>query len=428
MINPKWHNHKWRNLGTITLIYVFLNIAVFNTLGVVLAYMVESLDWSFTAAGFSYTVLGVACGIGSLFPIISLKKIGPRNTVALGCTMLAFGFALCLMGKTITVFYLAMAFIGAGFAMSGNLPAVWIIGARFGDKSPRIIGLYMMAGAVGAIIGPPLVQAIVATYGWQFHWGAMAIIALICVLISLIITDKKNAPKTEKSAYDHKIETQNTAEPAPSPHKAAPSPKNWPYMDALKTPAFAIIALAVTLLLTAVTTISAIGVSHLTKLGATAQSAALSLGFFALIGTLSKGLAGPICERFSSHKVLFIGALLQGLGLIILAGADNFALLFLWSFVFGAGWGATYVACTVILLEYFGHETGARAFAACHILASVAAFGPLAAGGLADLYGSFSSVFYICGALLFLSAIPVLRLKAPTRSAAAPFSKILQTT
>ncbi|MEM8934821.1 MAG: MFS transporter [Pseudomonadota bacterium] len=401
-------DHKWKSLSAITFVYVFLNISVFNTLGVVLAYMVESLDWSFTAAGFSYTVLGVACGLGSLLPIVSLKTFGARRTVAFGCVLLAAGFAISFFGQSIALFYVAMALIGGGFAMSGNIPAVWIIGAFFEDKSPRIIGLYMMAGACGAIIGPPLVQTIVATYGWRAHWVAMFALAIVCIAISYFAVEEPGKTKQGRAS----LSEGEAAEKGSDPYRD----DEWPYMDALKTPAFAIVALAIALLLTAVTTISAVGVSHLTMLGSTARAASLSLGFFALIGTLSKGLSGPLCERFSSQKLLIFGAVMQGAGLVILASADSLALLLLWGLVFGSGWGLTYVACTVISLEYFGPETGARVFAAAHIFASVAAFGPLIAGSFADTYETFAPVFYICAALFLMSAGPMLLLKKPERN------------
>ncbi len=392
--NPKWHV-----LVCITFIYVFLNISAFNTLGVVLSYMVEGLGWSFAEAGFSYTVLGVACGLGSLLPMMCLKKFGARWTMALGSVLLFAGYGLSTFGSDITLFYVAMSLVGLGFAMTGNLPALWIIGDWFEEYSARIIGFYMMAGAAGSIIGPPLVQAIVASQGWRFHWGLMTVVALICVLLAAVIVRERKA-------------SAHTEEASSSEYKEDKEPE-WEFVPALKTSAFAVAALVVTLLLTAVTTISATATNHLMNFDNTAQQAAFSLGFFALVGTLSKGAAGPLCERFSPKRLLAAGAFLQGLGLITLAGANTKVLLFAWGLVFGMGWGASYVATAVLLIEFFGHRVGARLFAGAHILATLAALGPLAAGTIADTYGTFSPFFYVWGVVFLVAVIPILLMRPP---------------
>ncbi len=394
-------NPKWPVLTCITFIYVFLNISAFNTLGVVLSYMVKDLGWSFAEAGLSYTVLGVACGLGSLLPMMCLKKIGARWTMAVGSVLLFAGYGLSTLGGDITLFYVAMSLVGLGFAMTGNLPALWIIGEWFEGSSARIIGFYMMAGAAGSIIGPPLVQAIVASQGWRFHWGLMTLVALICVLLAAVVV-------RERKASVHAEETSN-----PEAEAKEDKDPEWEFVPALKTSAFAVAALVVTLLLTAVTTISATATNHLMNFGTTAQQAAFSLGFFALVGTLSKGAAGTLCERFSPKRLLAAGALLQGLGLITLAGADTEILLFAWGLVFGMGWGASYVATAVLLIEFFGHRVGARLFAGAHILATLAALGPLVAGTIADTYGTFSPFFYTWGGVFLVAVIPIMLMRPP---------------
>ena len=405
-------NRHLQIMAVISFVFVFLNISSFNTLGVVLSYMIEDLNWTFTEAGFSYTLLGIACGMGSLLPMISLKVMGARNTVASGCVLLFSGFALCTFGSNIMLFYLAMVLVGLGFAMAGNLPGVWIIGATFPKNTARIIGYYMMSGAVGAIIGPPLIQRIVAFNGWRFHWGVMAVVAIACLLLALFVLREPLHAKNEKQDTDD-VRSNDKAEDT-SENTASSEPK---LMDGIRTPIFATVALCVTLLLTAVTTISAVGVNHLKNFGSTTELAALSLGFFAFIGATSKGAAGYLCEQFGARRLLAVSAILQGCGLLLFANADSAFMTFFWAAIFGSGWGACYVACTVVLIDSFGHELGARLFAAAHTLATVAAFGPLAAGVIADNYGTFAPVFYVLGLTFLLSAVPAMMIRRTAKIA-----------
>src|SRR5271154_5244533 len=62
--------------AAVSLIFFFLNVATFTSLGVVLYAMLSELHWSMTAAGFSFTLLGLACGLSSPLPALTMKWIG----------------------------------------------------------------------------------------------------------------------------------------------------------------------------------------------------------------------------------------------------------------------------------------------------------------------------------------------------------------
>ena len=69
---------KWLVLVAVSLIFFFLNGATFASLGVVLFSMIKDLHWSQTAAGVSFSLLGIACGVASPLPALLLKRIGLR--------------------------------------------------------------------------------------------------------------------------------------------------------------------------------------------------------------------------------------------------------------------------------------------------------------------------------------------------------------
>jgi predicted MFS family arabinose efflux permease len=81
--------YQWPTLGAVSLVFFFLNAATFASLGVVLFSMIADLHWSQTAAGFSFSVLGIACGVASPLPAILMKHIGCRQIMVLGGGILA---------------------------------------------------------------------------------------------------------------------------------------------------------------------------------------------------------------------------------------------------------------------------------------------------------------------------------------------------
>ncbi|HEY4975174.1 MAG TPA: MFS transporter, partial [Steroidobacteraceae bacterium] len=190
--------YRWPTLGAVSLAFFFLNAATFASLGVVLYSMIADLHWSQTAAGFSFSVLGIACGVASPLPAILMKHIGCRQIMVLGGVCLAAGFWLAFRSSGLPLFYLAMILVGIGYALAGNVPGIFLVASWFPATASRMIGLYLMIGASGNVVGPPLVRALVAaTHSWRIHWRLMSITAALIAVMCLLLI--REAPAIEPS-------------------------------------------------------------------------------------------------------------------------------------------------------------------------------------------------------------------------------------
>lgn len=389
---------KWTVFAAVSLAFCFLNLATFTSLGVVLFTMAGELHWSMTAAAFSFSLLGIACGLSSPLPEMTMRRYGGRATLCVGSALLTAGFVLASVADSILAFYAAMILLGVGFSMAGNVPGVALIATWFEEGSSRRIGYYLMLGAVGGAFGPPVVEAIVRYSSWRGHWQAMAVVAaIIGVLCALFVQDRETPP-------------QKPADPARS------EPQLWEPREAMLTPQFMLVAAAMSATMFCITTNSSIGFSHLVKLGATPAFAAQVLSVIAITATLVKGVAGKICEAVSSTAVLAAGLLVQAGGNVMLAFADGPALQYGAAVTYGLGWGLAYVAGTVVLLDYFGRGTGSRILSAVWLVTTVAAAGPVGAGAIADRTGSFSPIFLIYAVALLILAVPIWLMRQPRHS------------
>src|SRR5207248_1500454 len=89
------------------------------------------------------------------------------------------------------------------------------------------------------------------------------------------------------------------------------------------------------------------------------------------------------------------------------------ALQYTSAIAFGTGWGLSYVAGTVLLIEFFGRDIGSQLLSCVWFIVSVAAFGPLAAGFFGDNYGTFAPIYVIYGAMMAVLAFPILVMRRP---------------
>src|ERR1700754_5094990 len=178
-------SERWLVLGALGLAYFFVNFATFASLGVVLFTMARDLNWSMTAAGFTFSLLGLACGLSSTLPTIAMKYVGGRGSMAIGAALFLVGCLLASVSHSLILFDIAIAMIGAGYTFAGNIPGVILIAQWFEHGSARIVGIYLMVGALGAAAAPPTVEFVVRELGWRAHWEVMSLAALVVGLVCL---------------------------------------------------------------------------------------------------------------------------------------------------------------------------------------------------------------------------------------------------
>jgi cyanate permease len=395
---------KWIIFAVVVAGFFVLNASTFASLGVVLFVMADDLGWSYTSAGLSFTILGLAVGLTSFLPAILLQRIGARLTFCFGFFCVALGFGLASASQGLGMFFAAMCLAGAGFSLAGNVTAVWLIGEWFPEHTGLMIGLYLMLGGIGDIMGPSLSHYMMEWTNWRFNWMLLAVICGVLILVGgAFITERRDV-----SGGEARTDNSRGPDDAKEVDGAIPS-----WRVAIGRPLFLIIAAAITFNLACVTTVHSIAVSHLKLLGLSPVVGALGLSFMAFVSLAFKGLAGPLCERFSSRHMLALSMALQAVGVVMFAVATNPALVLVSSLMFGAGWGITVVATMVLLVDCFGRVIGAQLLGAAHQISSIAAFGPLAAGMAADKIGSFAPVFFAFAVALGVLALIIQVLRDP---------------
>jgi predicted MFS family arabinose efflux permease len=396
---PQSSSQKWFVFAAVAFAYFFVNFATFASLGVVLFTMAGELHWSMTAAGFTFSLLGLACGLSSTLPTIAMKYLGTRGSMAIGAALFFFGCLLASMSHSLLVFDIAIAMLGAGYTFAGNIPGVILIAQWFDRGSARLVGIYLMVGALGAAAAPPAVAFVVRGIGWRGHWQVLAVAAAIVGLTCL--------------AFVRDNEHDTAATPDEAGNRPAQPKTAWTQQQAVRTSQFIVLTAALVLTMTAVTTINGVVVTHLVKLGSSPITAAWALGLLSFTGTLMKGGAGHLCETKSPKAFVVAGLLCQAVGCALLIVATSAVVEFAAAIVFGAGWAFAFVGGWVLLMRYFGGATGARLLAIVQLVTTVGAAGPIGAGLIADRWGTFTPIFLLYAVALALLAVPALLMRAP---------------
>ncbi len=391
-------------LAALSLLFFILTAGTFTSLGVVLPDMVSALHWDWSRAGLGYTVLGVACGLASYAPTLVIRHLGVRTTLGLGGIVMAAGF-LSLRGCHSTeAYYVGAVLIGVGFALAATIPATFVL-ARLFTHSSAAFGVYFTAGGLGAAAGPLFYAAAKTVHmDWRGYWTALAFVTLASALLAAMLSPAVGLPEAPANPNAH---------------------EGWSVREALKTPHFWAIAFAYTAYLLCETSVTGLSVPHLIQRGIAPAVAGGMLSLQALVNAGARAGGGVLGERIGPRN-LVIGALgLTAVGIGALALAKGYPLMLVYVLGVGIGYGVSYLATTVLLLNTFGRRRNLELFSIMCLVSTLAAAGPWIGGAMRDHFGGFEGAFGLFAAVALAALVGVVLMKPlrPHTSAMADSSR-----
>ncbi|MDZ7628719.1 MAG: MFS transporter [Parvularculaceae bacterium] len=377
----------------LSVLFFLITATTFASLGVLLPAMIKEFEWSWTTAGLGFTVLALATGVFSPVAASALDQLGARRLYAVGGMIMALGFVLMAGANGVPLYLGAAALIGAGFALLANVAGTYLVGRAAPERRRSLlIGAYLAAGGAGGVLGPLMANAGAAD--WRGYWLLCAIaVAIAAGLVAALAGDAKGAS-------------------AEAPQDAQ-APRSWRPREAMKTPAFVIIALALTVAYFCGVTVSTWSVAHLQKMGLAPVFAVGMLSLYSLANALSRA-AGGVAVKAVSAKFLLIAALFGNVaGMTALAFATTRETAIAFAIFDGFAFGMALFATTALVIDYFGLKNSPALLGAVNLAATAAMAGPTLAGWAADKSGSFTPIFLVYAGAALLAAIAVALMKRP---------------
>ncbi|MDF0487450.1 MFS transporter [Sphingomonas sp. H39-1-10] len=388
----------------LSLLYFLLTAGTFNSLGMVLPAMVKDFGMSWAQAGFGFTLLGVACGLLSLAPAYTVRKLGVARTMLAGTAVLLAGFGLLYLATGVAAYYLGTTLLGVGFCFCGTVPAVHVLSSIFNRRSTAL-GVYFTIGNLGAVFGPLLYYVSQsAGLSWRLYWLMLGLGAVVIGGLSVLITSRLAIARPA---------AEQSAEPAPAS-------SGWKVRDALATPQFWVVIFAYTACLAINTTTHSFAYQHLLEHGLAADQATQFISLSALVCAIGSALAGVIGEKTSPRVLTMFSLGTLALSAATLALANGSGVLVVWLLAFGGGLGFSYVSTIMLLQEYFGRRAALELYSIMTAVSTSAALGPALGGMVRDQTGSFSGIFYaLAGVSLVLFALVAMLRKPQPRGVTA---------
>jgi MFS family permease len=416
-------------LGAFSLLLFLITASTFSSLGVVLPHMIGELKWSWASAGLGYTLLGGCCGASSFLPAFLIRKLGVRVTILIGSAVMVGGFACLATTHALPLYFLGCALLGVGYQAMALIPATHVLGMLF-KKRALPFGIYFTFGSLGGFAGPWMVLAIMPDNGdqWRLFWTLQAIAAVAVGLLCAVAVGSRAWLAKASAALDAQ-EAEDAATPQ-APSNVYRTTRDWSVAEAVRTPQFYIMLAAYFVHLLGAATVASWSVAHLTQAGVAAgltAAAAAALGAKMLanesiVSTASRVLGGLIFDRVDPKYLLMGAQAAMALGLWVLAMAGgSVALMWVYFIGTGFGFGATALAVTMLLMNYYGRKNYLEIFSLTCLIGAVSALGPLIAGAMRDHLGSFAPTFQLFAVVSGVVFVAALFMAPPKlKTAAAP--------
>ena len=392
-------SRSWITLAAVSVVYFLITATTFGSLGVVLPAMIGELKWSWGGAGTGFSLLGVAAGVTATLPATMIRRFGVRTTLVAGSLAMGAAFAALALTHGLPLYFLGCVLMGLGFALLATVPGTYLLTRLYANPS-FAFGLYFTVGGLGGVAGPILYLWVAAiSQDWRAYWLVSLLLVLLAGLLSAVLVDVKT--DLHQDANDKSTGSDD-----------------WTVKAALRTKQFAILAAAYSIFLFVGITVNAVSVAHLMNHGITAAMAGGMMSAEALINAGAR-LAGGVLVRWIGAKTLLLLSLaMLIIGLLALSAAHDLPLMLVYAAGIGVGYGLTFFASTILLLDYFGRAPNLELFAIVNLISVVGSGGPAFAGFVADHSGSFVPAFTILEGLVLLVLIAVAVMRRPERSLA----------
>jgi len=362
--------------------------------------------------GLTGTEIASAYGFATLVAALALPKMGrlvdrygPRRMLAVVVPLLAI--ACLVFGAASGLLWLAIGFallrfLGQGSMMlnCANLVAQW-----FQARRGFAMGLMALGFSVSMAVHPPLAQWLIETVGWRQAWLWLGLLSLVLLLppVLLLVYDRPEA-----------VGLRPDGEAALEGDQTPPAVIGLTLQEALRTPAFYVLAAGMFAMSMLVTALHFFQVTIFTSNGLDASLAARVFSVSAVSMVIAMPLVGRLLDRVQTRFMFAAGLLVTSGSLLAAAMVDSFTTALLYAVLFGVN--------NAITMTYFGYMW-ARFFGRRH-LGSIqgtgqmigvigASLGPLPLGLGVDLLGGFDQMLVALSILPLLCAAPGLFIRAP---------------
>jgi MFS family permease len=394
MLKRFYGNRSVSHYGYVIVLVSFLMMLViwgsYYAFGVFFKPLLDEFGWSRSVTSGAFSLCALIGGMLGI-PMGGLNdKFGPRIVMSFCGLFLGMGYLMMSRIGALLHLYLFYGLI-MGIGMGGAFVPLLTTVARWFDRRRGMMTGIVTAGiGIGALIGPPTANWLIARYNWRVAYLITGGIVLgsILVLAQFIRLDTAPSGKEGRDVL-HRNQTAQIRET-----------KGMSFSDAVHTGQFWMLFAVILSLGFCVYSTMVHIVAHAVDLGISAATSANILAAIGGSSIIGKILLGKAADIFGSKKILIIGFVLILAAMLWIMPAKGVWALYTFAVTFGFAYGGCVAAESPIVADLFGLRAhgfllGVISFS----FTTGGAMGPWLTGFIFDSTGSYRMAFFVWAAV-----------------------------
>ncbi|MSO97592.1 MAG: MFS transporter [Rhodospirillaceae bacterium] len=350
------------------------------SLGTLLVPLSKAFGWSRAEVSLASLCLVFGTIVTALFVGRFVDRFGVRRIGIISLCLLAVAFVgMTQITANIYTFYLGLVLLS--LAGCGTSPIIWTRGVAtwFDKKRGLAFGMTLAGTGVAAMLMPPFVGSLIAQYDWRAGYLGLAAVTAVALIPVVLFFYERGEKHVDTSA---------------------PVLTGFTLQESLKTRHFWQLGVGNVLVTGATAALVVHFVALLTDAGITS---AVAVGVAGIIGAaiiVGRLLTGYLVDRFHAPYVGAALVLLPCAGAILMrATLPDLTWVSVSAVTIGLAAGAEVDLVAFLVSRYFGLKSYGQIYAAQFILFELAVgFGPVIAGRLFDIEGSYDTALLVCAA------------------------------
>jgi MFS family permease len=385
-----------------------LGVGTYIAFGVFFNPLMETFGWSRAVIAGASSLAFLMMGVFGVLAGRLNDRFGPRPIMIVTALLMGLG---CILMARLSAPWELYLFYGIIFGMGGSsidVIALTTVARWFTHRRGFMTGVVKVGTGAGQFIIPLAAGWLILHYGWRMSFVVIGVV----ITSSLIIMARFLSRDPEAAGIAPPV-----SQPATTKTTLA-APLDIPLSSALRTVQLWTICLMNLFLVFCLLIVMMHIVPHARDLGVAPLKAAGVLSTIGAISMLGRFCGGMVIDRRSSGTVMAVSFFLLLVSLVWLQFSDRTWMLYAFAVVYGLAHGGFFTAISPIVAEFFGIRFHGTLFGIVVFFGTAGgAIGPLMAGYLFDLSGSYQSTFRIITVMALVSCALFFSLK--------PFKKCL---
>ena len=394
----------------VVVIISFVNLAVAYGLNfsfsIFFVAILEEFKWSRANIAGAFSLSAVLLGISSWFIGRWVDRFGSRRILIGGAILLSLAILASGWVRQIWHLYLFFGVLAAiGTSGLGWVPHSVLLSNWFVQNRGTMVGIAFSGMGIGILIIGPTSQFLISLFGWRNAYRILGLTVLACLLpLNYILRDWPNEKKNCYSEPGAEVPNQGR-----ELGKKGAQAGDWTLRRSMRTLPFWSLCLSFLLIPLGIFPVVIHQVAYIVDQGYSRILASFILGLMGLLSTIGRLIFGTLSDRIGREKAVtwsFFCSILGILILLSLPSLDSVLWLYVYSILFGVGFGARGPIIAAMMADLFQGKHFGSIYGFINIANGIGgALGPWLGGFLHDITGSYGLTFILCIPVLILACI-----------------------